>query len=137
VVCSKIVSTPLRLLVVDDDPSVLLTYKLIFELQGYEVVAVFGAREAMPVLEKNHFDLLICDLSLETSEGGLEIIASARRRDPGVPAILLTGFATPELAAEAECRNIEVIYKPIEIRELLEHMEARITRSTLATRVAG
>ena len=120
----------------DDDPSVLLTYKLIFELQGYDVVAVFGAREALSVLEKNRFALLICDLSLETSEGGLEIIASARRRDPSVPAILLTGFATPELAQEAERRNIEVIYKPIEIRELLDHMQARIARSKLAVRAA-
>ena len=53
-----------------------------------------------------------------------------------MPAILLTGFATPELAEEAERRNIEVIYKPIEIRELLDRLRARIACRRLAIRAA-
>jgi len=106
-------------LVVDDEASVLLTYKMILEKQGYEVVAASTSVEAKAAIEKHDFDLLLCDYSLEQQHTGFEVIAAARRRRPEVPSLLLTGYATLETAAEAQLGEIGVLYKPIDITEFL------------------
>jgi DNA-binding NtrC family response regulator len=106
-------------LVVDDDSSVLMTYKLILERQGYEVTACGTSREAIEATRKTNFDAILCDYSLEEQHTGFEVITAARTRDPGVPAVLLTGYATNETADEAAANKIGVLFKPIEIEEFL------------------
>ena len=59
-----------RIVVVDDDPSVLTTYRMILEQKGYEVVPAPSAQEARRVLEGERLDLLLCDLSLGEGESG-------------------------------------------------------------------
>ena len=108
-----------RVLVVDDDSSVLITYQLILERQGYEVTACGTSREAIEATRKKRFDAILCDYSLEEKHTGFEVITAARNRDPGVPAVLLTGYATNETADEAAANNIGVLFKPIEIEEFL------------------
>jgi len=108
-----------RVLVVDDEAAVLLTYKLILERQGYEVVACCTSVQAIAAIEKQKFDVVLCDYSLEEQHRGFEVITAARRRDPDVPAALLTGYATKETADEAASRGIGVMFKPIEIEEFL------------------
>jgi len=108
-----------RILVVDDEASVLLTYRLILEQQGYSVAACRTSREAIQAVEKEAFDLLLCDYSLEEQHTGFEVITAARNRDAVVPAALLTGYATLETVDEAKLNNIGVMFKPIEIEEFL------------------
>jgi DNA-binding NtrC family response regulator len=108
-----------RVLVVDDEAAVLLTYRLILERQGYEVVAFGTSVLAIAAIEKERFDVFLCDYSLEEQHTGFEVISAARKRDPGVPAALLTGYATKETADEAAAQGIGVMFKPIEIEEFL------------------
>ena len=108
-----------RILVVDDEASVLLTYRLILEQQGYAVAACSTSREAIDAVERQNFDAVLCDYSLEEQHTGFEVISAARKRDPGVPAALLTGYATQETADEAEAQQIGIMFKPIEIEEFL------------------
>ena len=108
-----------RILVVDDEASVLLTYRLILEQQGYAVTACSTSREAIAAIEKQDFHAVLCDYSLEEQHTGFEVITAARQRDPELPAALLTGYATLETADEAEINNIKVMFKPIEIDEFL------------------
>ena len=109
-----------RLLVVDDEASVLVTYRLILEREGYDVVACSTSREALAVLEEDEFDGVLCDYSLEEQHTGFEVICAARSRRPRLPAALLTGYATRETASEAASQDICVMYKPIAIEEFLE-----------------
>ena len=109
-----------RLLVVDDEASVLMTYRLILERHGYEVVACATSREALDTLATQTFDGILCDLSLEDHHTGFEVIGAARERDSRVPAALLTGYVTREAADEATRRQIGIMLKPIEISEFLE-----------------
>src|SRR5262249_58907703 len=95
-----------RILVVDDEASVLLTYRLILEQQGYAVTACSTSREAVDALEKTEFDAILCDYSLEEQHTGFEVIHAARRRYPEIPAALLTGYATLETADEADFKSI-------------------------------
>jgi DNA-binding NtrC family response regulator len=108
-----------RVLVVDDEAAVLLTYRLILERQGYEVVACGTSAQAVAAVEKQQFDVVLCDYSLEEQHTGFEVISAARKIDSGVPAALLTGYATKETADEAASQGIGVMFKPIEIEEFL------------------
>jgi CheY-like chemotaxis protein len=108
-----------RILVVDDEASVLITYQLILEQQGYQVSACATSVDAIRALYQQNFDLVLCDYSLEEQHTGFEVIAEARRRRPDIPAALLTGYATKETADEASGQNIGVMFKPIEIEEFL------------------
>jgi DNA-binding NtrC family response regulator len=47
------------------------------------------------------------------------VISAARERDAALPVALLTGYATRETADEAASRNIDILFKPIEIEEFL------------------
>lgn len=109
-----------RLLVVDDEAAVLITYRLILERQGYDVVACPTSRDAIAALERHAFDGLLCDYSLEEQHTGFEVISAARERDSALPVALLTGYATKETADEAASRNIDIMFKPIEIEEFLD-----------------
>src|SRR5438309_8909053 len=91
-----------RVLVVDDEPSVLLTYRLLLEQRGYRVTAVVSASDAMAELRKNRFDLLLCDLALGEQCTGFDVIEFGRRHVPGISAALLTGYASVEAAERAE-----------------------------------
>jgi DNA-binding NtrC family response regulator len=108
-----------RVLVVDDEASVLTTYRLILEQQGYSVTALLSSKDAKETIAKQSFDLVLCDYSLEQQHTGFEVIAAARERNPQIPSILLTGYATVETAEEAKKRQIGVLFKPIDIKEFL------------------
>ncbi|HYN16061.1 MAG TPA: response regulator [Terriglobales bacterium] len=116
-----------RILVVDDEPSVLLTYQMILEQKGYEVVAAPSSAEARRALESSQqLDLLLCDLSLEEKDSGFAIIEYARRRQPGLPTLLLTGYAGKDISARALHLDISVLLKPIDIQEFLGVIRAHL-----------
>ncbi len=104
----------------DDEPHVLVTYQLILQQQGYEVSAALSAEEARKMLLERKIDLLLCDLSLERQENGFDVIEFARQIDPGMPTLLLTGYATQEANDRADESGIPVLFKPIDIKELLQ-----------------
>lgn len=109
-----------RIMVVDDEASVLITYRLILEQQGYSVGAFSKSSDAIRALEEDDkYDLVLCDYSLEEQHNGFEVIAAARKRDDCIPAALLTGYATRETADEAASLKIVIMFKPIEIEEFL------------------
>ena len=137
-----------RILVVDDEPSVLVTYRLILEQEGYDVVAYGTSTEAIDAVNRQKFDVLLCDYSLEEQHTGFEVISAARKLDPDLPAALLTGYATRETTEEAASQNIGVMFKPIEISEFLsttagmlrrnnEHYEKSIEKSVSAKNIRG
>jgi DNA-binding NtrC family response regulator len=113
-----------HILVVDDEPNVLITYRLILQQRGYEVSAAVSSEEARQVLGEETIDLLLCDLSLEKQENGFDVIDFARQRDADMPAVLLTGYATPEANDRAQELGIPVLFKPIDINELLQTISA-------------
>jgi len=110
----------LGILVVDDERSVLATYALILQKQGYAVQTAISSVEARDILDQHEFDLLLCDYSLEQEHTGFEVIDYARRKTPGVKAILITGYASKETADQARDNDIQVLYKPIDIQEFFD-----------------
>lgn len=126
-----------HILVVDDEPNVLVTYRLILQQRGYNVSAAVSSEEARQVIADDSVDLLLCDLSLEKQENGFDVIDFARRKDPHVPVVLLTGYATLEATDRAKELCIPVLFKPIDINELLETIAALLRENYEQHEAAG
>ncbi len=125
-----------HILIVDDEPSVLTTYRLILEMQGFRASAAASSVEARHILSVGDVDLLLCDLSLERQESGFDVVNCAREIEPGMPCILLTGYASQEANAWAESQGIPMLFKPIDIRQLLDTIESMLPGRQLS-RSAG
>jgi DNA-binding response OmpR family regulator len=125
-----------HILVVDDEPNVLVTYRLILQQQGYEVSAALSSEEARKALSENDIDLLLCDLSLEKQENGFDVIDFARQKNSNIPTVLLTGYATPEANDHASAVGIPMLFKPIDIKELLETISG-LLRDNYERKAAG
>lgn len=109
--------TRARILVVDDEPSVLLTYRLLLQQKGYEVTAVLSAHEALERLAQEPFDLLLCDLSLEEQRSGFDVVDFGQSKYPRLRSALLTGYATMEATEKAEKNGVAMLFKPIDIEQ--------------------
>lgn len=126
-----------RILVVDDEPSVLLTYRLILEQQGYEVLAAASSVEARKAIDQETIDMLLCDLSLEERHTGFEVIEYARKRQPGTISVLLTGYASKDVSEQAEQGGVAVLFKPIDIEEFLSTISAQLRKRHEQTKKTG
>jgi len=81
-----------RLLLVDDEPSVLSALRRLFRLQGHEIEQATSGAEGLALLAEKPFDLVISDMRMPEMDGAdfLEIV---RERHPGIMRMLLTGYA--------------------------------------------
>jgi len=111
--------TILRILLVEDKPAVLLTYRLILQQQGHCVTAAPCYSEAVEQLNAREFDVLLCDLGLDGDRNGFDVIEHARVKAPQIRPVLLTGFADEAVAKQAADRGVTVLFKPVAVPELL------------------
>src|ERR1041384_5257179 len=88
------------LLVVDDEESVALTVGEVLRQEGYEVETASSGNEAVALLERSEYDLVLTDLHMEGGDG-LSVLTEVRRRAPLTISIVLTGFASVESAIAA------------------------------------
>ena len=79
-----------KILVLDDEPSILLMIKKMLEKAGHEVDIALNGREGMLLFEKNKPDLLISDIIMPEKEG-LETIFELRRLYPDLKIIAISG----------------------------------------------
>jgi CheY-like chemotaxis protein len=79
-----------KILVFDDEPSILLMIKKMLEKGGHEVDIALNGKEGMTLFEKNKPDLLITDIIMPEKEG-LETIFELRRKYPDLKIIAISG----------------------------------------------
>lgn len=109
-----------RLLVVEDDSSVRSTIVTFLELEGYAVDAVGSTREAMERLRAELYPIVISDIYLD-ERTGLDVLATARERNPDCAVILMTGRGSMETVMRAtENGAFDYIAKPFELDRMLE-----------------
>ena len=89
-----------RLLVVDDEESLRITTGAILEKEGYVVDTASSGDEAIALLEKLEYDLVLTDLHMENGDG-LSVLSQIRRQAPLTISVVLTGFASVESAIAA------------------------------------
>src|SRR5215467_12361625 len=83
-----------RILVVDDEPDLVATYKRLLQRKGYRVVSAGSCRDGLMVVEREPLSLVLTDLRLLDGDG-LDVVRAARRTIPSpTPALVVTGFAS-------------------------------------------
>lgn len=110
-----------RLLLVDDDLSILFALQRYFERAGYDVQCASELEEAEALAVCRAYDLVIVDLSLsnESSTEGLEIVRFVRRQCPNARLIVLTASPAPAIEHEAIRRGAHAfLRKPRPLAEI-------------------
>jgi len=107
------------LLVVDDENNMRLSLRTILGEEGYAVKTVESGEEALKLLERERFFMVITDFRLGGMNGG-ELLRVSRERWPTMPVLMVTAHATPKLAAEAiKAGAFDYLPKPFAPEELL------------------
>ena len=108
-----------RVLVIDDEPAVLRALGLLLEKKGFSVSTARSAREAMALVEKTKFDVILTDIIMP-EVSGVELLRQLRRHDLDVPVILMTAGPTLDTALEAIAYGAQqYLLKPVEPDELV------------------
>ncbi len=111
-------------LVVDDEKNMRLSLKTVLADEKYSVRAIESAEEALSLLEREEFFMVITDARLG-GMSGYEFLGKARTQWPDLPVLMITAYATPKLAVEAiKAGAIDYLPKPFAPEELL-HAVAR------------
>jgi len=112
--------TQRRILVVDDEPLVCEAVKMMLDFDGHVVETVGSANDALAMLEKGKFDLVITDFEMPTIKGD-ELAAAIKARDPKQPVIMITAYAEMLQAAGNPLTGVDlVISKPFLLENLRE-----------------
>ena len=89
---------------------------------GYEVSSVDRGTEALPLLEEEHFDLLLSDIVMPEMDG-IELAQRCAEVSPRTKVMFITGFAAVSLRASREQPHAKVLSKPFHLRDLVLEVE--------------
>ncbi|HVO66236.1 MAG TPA: response regulator [Syntrophales bacterium] len=120
-----------KLLIVDDDLSILRVLKMRLESEGYQVEVASEIESAKALAVRNEYELAILDLKLPDGNG-IDLMKSIHEVDPDLPVIILTAYGTIESAVEAmRAGAYKYLKKPFNYRELLFQIKNGIEKSQL------
>jgi diguanylate cyclase (GGDEF)-like protein len=115
----KTTITPaLRVLVVDDDPAIQALYKTYLVQRNCSCDIAKSGREALLLLMKQNFDVLIVDLRMENMDG-MVFLQEALKIWPWLAVVISSGFITPEVTEKAGLLGITRILKKSEKMDIL------------------
>ncbi|HEY3062965.1 MAG TPA: ATP-binding protein [Chloroflexota bacterium] len=121
-----------RILVVDDEPTVLDACARALARRRYEVHTAAGGAEAMSRLDRERFDLLLTDIKMP-DVSGLELVDYAREIDPDLPCVVLTGHGTLDTAIDSIRVGVSgFVVKPFTLQELMRAVDVPLEKARLA-----
>ena len=135
-----------RTLIADDEPDILTALRLLLKNDGYEPETVSSPAAVLEAIERAQFDVVLIDLNYarDTTSGreGIDLISRIQAIDPALPIVVMTAWATVDLAVETMRRGVrDFVQKPWEnarllqiLRKQVKHARARRNvRARLAT----
>jgi len=121
-----------RLLVVDDEPAILSTFRRILNNAGYDVVVAEDGGAAAEALKRESFDAVFSDICMPGTSG-IELLRFVRETNPELPVILMTGDPAIETAIQAlDHGAFKYLLKPIETPHIVEVARKAVQMATLA-----
>lgn len=137
-----------KILIVDDEKDILRALEFILSREGYSVATATSGEEAIDLLKKDEYDLVLTDLRMEGMDG-LEVLKRTLHLRPSTVVVIMTAYATVESAVTAmKMGASDYIVKPfinedvkLRIKRLLEHrrllQENIILKQQLSQRIPG
>jgi DNA-binding NtrC family response regulator len=120
-----------RVLIADDQPEILRALSFICNAEGYKTVTVNSPAAVLALLGKEEFDLVLIDLNYhpdnETGAEGLALLKQISNLEPSLPVVVMTAFASIQLAVEAVRLGAkDFLQKPWENERLLSILRTQI-----------
>lgn len=109
----------LKILVIDDEPAFLQMLQVILSRAGYNVTTITSAEDALQLLERNHYDICLCDLKMPGLDG-LGFLSELRVRGIALTVIVMSAYGSNETAIAAmKSGAYDYINKPFQADEIL------------------
>ena len=123
-----------RVLLVDDDDSILQLFCTVLEMNGFEVITAISAADAISRLDEQSFEMVITDLRMENPTAGFDVVRAAQTHTPRPIIVIVTAFPVP--SSEWRRTGADALYikgantmaLPEQLKELL-HRKLRDTVS--------
>ncbi|MFM5929706.1 MAG: cell cycle two-component system response regulator CpdR [Novosphingobium sp.] len=112
----------IRILLAEDEDAMRTYLARALENAGYAVVAVDRGTAALPLLESEHFDLLLSDIVMPEMDG-IELAQRCAEVSPETKVMFITGFAAVTLKASREAPQARVLSKPFHLKDLVMEVE--------------
>ncbi|MCK5082389.1 MAG: response regulator, partial [Candidatus Omnitrophica bacterium] len=107
-----------RILVVDDEPLIRESLYEILRIEGYRVQMAQGGKEALQLMSKNEFDVVVTDFKLPKMSG-MDLLEVVKKDFSKTEVIMITGYGSIETAVEAMKKGAcDYITKPINDNEI-------------------
>jgi DNA-binding response OmpR family regulator/predicted regulator of Ras-like GTPase activity (Roadblock/LC7/MglB family) len=117
-----------RILVVDDELHIVRPCIKALKIKGYDAQGASDGRQALVLIEREPFDLLLLDLKMP-GMNGLEVLRRAKTLQSNVAAIIITGYGTLEAAAEAmQLGAADFVSKPLDMKALVDKVQQALER---------
>jgi DNA-binding NtrC family response regulator len=115
---------PEKLLIVDDEPDMLkLLGMIIRDKTPYETITTNNPTEALDLVKKGGYDLVITDLKMPGLDG-VEMLEAVKKYDADIPVIIMTAYGTVETAEESLSKGaFDFITKPFRKEQILFTIE--------------
>jgi len=123
-----------RILIVDDEPNVLKVIQVLLIQDGNEVSIAASGEEALEILARQSFDLMVSDLRLGQGIDGLELLHEAKEKEPHMPSVMITAYGTIEVAVQAMKEGaFDFIRKPFRMEEFLDTVHNALRHRRIAS----
>lgn len=115
-----------RILIADDEADIGLILKLQLEDSGYSTVRVKDGVEALEVLAKEQFELLLLDIKMPRMDG-MQVLGRVREEYPAMVVVMMTAHGSEDIAVAAMKKGaVDYISKPFSNEDMLKRVERAI-----------
>jgi two-component system, NtrC family, response regulator PilR len=122
-----------KILVVDDEQSLREVLSIMLKRAGYAVTSVMDGEEAIDLLQKEIFDLVITDLRMPKADG-MEVLKAVKSASPETVVLIITAFATADSAVEAMKQGAyDYLTKPFQVDEVQLIIRNALEKRRLST----
>jgi DNA-binding NtrC family response regulator len=116
----------LSICVIDDEIVVCKRLQQFLSKEGYAVETFVDSRSAIERIDQTKFDIVVTDIRMDNIDG-MEVLDHVTRKDESTKVIMITGYATIEIAREAQAKGaFDFISKPFRPKDLKEVIDRAV-----------
>ncbi len=126
-----------KVLVVDDEELVRRNLSHVLTKEGYEVITAANGAEALTCIDSQPIDVIVSDLKMDHIDG-MGVLDAAKKKDPGIQVIMITGYATVPNAVDAIKKgSFHFITKPFKLDEIRSVVQEALRGKQLQMETKG